>query len=104
MTWRERIQAARERKARGERGFTEADLRVWNSCATCLVGETVTRIFGIPVGEEGYGYPVYRFGQVSDVALQAATYRALCRDDVEGLEDHLDAIEERALTLKREGV
>ena len=65
MTWRERIQAARERGRFG--------------CEECLVGE------------------------LKDLgASQFAIRLALYRNDFDAMERCLDAIEDRALQLKRE--
>jgi len=95
-TWRERIVEARERGK-----FTEEDVRLASSGATCAVGEvalTLGKTFADlvwgPSGKCGDKGPMY--------GLSADFTTAVYAGRLDMAEDRLDAIEDIALQLKRE--
>jgi hypothetical protein len=94
MTWRERIQAARERG-----GFTREDRHDANKWCACAVGEQRRVMPGvIPVEEPKW------IGQPVDWSLYDAGNEfddAVSRNDFALAEHLLDLIEDRALALKR---
>jgi len=92
-TWRERIVEARERGK-----FGNEDMKEWMNYRTCLVGEVQARYWGP-------GYNACRWMDLNGhdgAGFQEGVQRALLRNDFRFLEDRLDAIEDRALQLKRE--
>ena len=98
MTWRERIQAARERGK-----FTPADWKAYWNPKTCLLGETVTGVRGHynPAFWNAIDNSITREGTVS---LQERIQTVMRARDFDATESLLDAIEDRALQLKREGL
>lgn len=98
MTWRERIQAARER---GE--FTLEDFEdATGSWLTCAVGEQHALMPEIVL----YGQPSVLGPWDTKIRALGNTFtgfgRAVTLDDVARAEELLDAIEDRVLQLKRE--
>src|SRR5436190_24089275 len=99
-TWRERIAEARTRGR-----FTAEDRQAWCGPLTCLVGETINRVFGrytpllwCQVNWTDYG--TFRFSRGS--GFNDGLLHALNENDFDFVESRLDAIEDRALQLKRE--
>src|SRR5687768_10940983 len=100
-TWRERIAEARDRGR-----FTDADRAAWASPMKCLVGETVRQMWG--EYDSGVWCRVnwsnYSLGVPHDAlqdSLQEGLCDALLTNDFDFVERRLDAIEDRALELKR---
>lgn len=96
-TWRERIAEARERGA-----FTDKDYRAWANFHTCLVGEQRQR-YGIWFPLEIFKEPQPWFlSEPNGVrTLQFTLARSIHANDFDTVERALDAIEDRALELKR---
>jgi hypothetical protein len=100
MTWRERIVAARARERRAPwwlggfvvrpARFTADDHRAWLGVDTCLAGEVA----------ESYGLDIVRGAELWHIGLRACN--PLLVGDYREVERVLDAIEDRALALKRE--
>lgn len=104
MTWRERIQAARERGG----AFTSADLAAYSNRASCLAAEVAARYdvtFSYAAWHQARGYDescatkpgwwvLWEIGDKASTAMHAA--------DPVSVEMVLDEIEDRALQLKRE--
>ena len=106
MTWRERIQAARERG-----GFTQDDVWAADHWGTCAVGEqraAMPLVVQYKWITDNYEVPkdraLRRLGSVrSGIFGWGKGFAAAVRDnDFARAEDLLDAIEDRALQLKRE--
>ena len=97
MSWRERIQAARER---GE--FTYEDRMRAVSCSTCAVGEAARDI-----GIDHNAFVAVRFVTDSPNALSIARHlsvgftMAVINRRFDEAERLLDEIEDRALAIKR---
>lgn len=100
VTWRERIVAARERGR-----FTEEDVAAWRDARTCLVGEARAAYgmyFSLEMGLTPEEIPAKHLGDMGGATLQWRTKRSLSLNDFDAAEALLDAIEDRALALKRE--
>ena len=105
MTWRERIQAARERGK-----FTKRDRQYWESVADCPAAEMSNA-----TGLGAYGHHP-RQGRQSQVWCSQASHpeclwtlgnalgQIMDANDFDAADRLLDAIEDRALQLKREGL
>ena len=95
-TWRERIAEARkhERRVLGVRmrgaQFSDEDRRAWASYDTCAVGEVA----------DAYGVAPLALNHPENFSLRFAL--ALHANDARACERLLDALEDRALALKRE--
>lgn len=102
-TWRERIAEARERNT-----FTQEDTAAWVSAKTCMVGEQRERYgigFPLCMGLPLDAVPAAYLGRLlppENNTLQFRILTAIHRNDFDAAESLLDAIEDRALELKRE--
>ena len=92
MTWRERIQAARERGR-----FTPYDRDDASEYCSCAVGETVEK-YGVSRG----GFVCDKGSLFSAQAVGVRFYRAVKANSFDEAEALLDAIEDRGVELKRE--
>jgi hypothetical protein len=101
-SWRERILAARERG-----GFTDAEkARACADWTTCAVGEQIANgvVTWVDVHgqwEDGVGCVVGRDGELRRLGLWFG--EAVDTDDMDRAEALLEAIESRALAVKRAG-
>ncbi len=95
MTWRERIQAARERGT-----FTREDCALAGDGNTCAVGEAHLA----HGGRRSLAYGAAFYGMGADPADKpgAAFFGAVLRNHFDRAESLLNLIEDRALALKRE--
>jgi len=91
-TWRERVVEARR-----QGGFSVLDHKLWGSLHTCPVGEALTR-YGLYDGHSwtASGRDMYR-------VLGDPFGSAMFLNDFDETERLLDAIDDRALELKRLG-
>ena len=103
MMWRERIAAARERS-----GFSDEDRSLAGASGTCAVGEVTG---GIDEAYRRYTRTALEGEERSVISHwtvgihhSAAFTCAVRHDDIAEAERLLDAIEDRALQIKRESV
>ena len=95
-TWRERIAEARTRG-----GFTKDDTAAASGIWTCAIGEVMGDRWEIFVTTPLHGEE-YAPGWTIGVHQSAAFTGAVLSGDVDTAEKYLNAIEDRALQLKRE--
>ena len=102
MSWRERIQAARERGR-----FTADDENDAASWLTCAVGEQHAALPEVVVyisSGPGSAVPMPADATLFRLGAASGFNGAVNCGDFDAAERLLDAIEDRALQLKREGV
>lgn len=105
MTWLERCAAARERIARGVKGFNIEDYVAWQERHTCLVGESVVSHLGpwtVPWSYDHTDFYDAVHDELGDpLDIQREILMAMKRDDVAYVEEMLHRINDAALVVKR---